>query len=64
MRGIVNYYCGTEYLLALYGLWELLRRSLALTLAHRHKKRTAKAGFQKWGHDLVVNYEVNKKGKA
>jgi retron-type reverse transcriptase len=64
MRGIANYYCGTEYPSALYELWELFRRSLALTLAHRHKKRTAKAGFQKWGRDLAVNYEVQKKGKT
>jgi hypothetical protein len=64
MRGITNYYCGTEYPSALYELWELFRRSLALTLAHRHKKRTAKAGFQKWGRDLVVNYDVQKKGKT
>jgi hypothetical protein len=64
MRGIANYYCGTEYPSVLYELWELFRRSLALTLAHRHKKRTAKAGFQKWGRDLVVNYEVQKKGKT
>ena len=63
-RGIANYYCGTEYPSALHEVWELLRRSLALTLAHRHKKRTAKAGFQKWGRDLVVNYEVKKKGKT
>nr|QYB22879.1 hypothetical protein [Nitzschia ovalis] len=64
MRGIANYYCGTEYPSALQELWDLLRRSLALTLAHRHKKRTAKAAFQKWGRDLVIEYEVNKKGKT
>jgi group II intron reverse transcriptase/maturase len=63
-RGIANYYCGTEYPSALYELWELFRRSLSLTLAHRHKKRTAKAGFQKWGRDLVVQYEVEVKGKT
>jgi hypothetical protein len=63
VRGIANYYCGTEYPSALYELWELMRRSLALTLSHRHKKRTAKAGFQKWGRDLTVKYEVKKNGK-
>lgn len=51
MRGIANYYCGTEYPSALNELWHLLKRSLALTLAHRHKKRSAKAAFQKWGRD-------------
>jgi len=64
MRGIANYYCGTEYPSALNELWHLLKRSLALTLAHRHKKRSAKAAFQKWGRDLVVNYEFNKNGKT
>jgi group II intron reverse transcriptase/maturase len=64
MRGIANYYCGTEYPSALYDLWVLLKRSLALTLAHRHKKRTAKAAFQKWGKDLVIKYEVKKKDKV
>lgn len=63
IRGIVNYYCGIEHLSALYELWELLRRSCSLTLAHRHKKRTAKAGFHKWSRDLKVDYEVEVKGK-
>lgn len=63
IRGIANYYCGTEYPSALYELWELMRRSLALTLSHRHKKRTAKAGFQKWTRDLIVKNVVKKKGK-
>lgn len=64
MRGIANYYCGTGYPSVLQELWELLRRSLALTLAHRHKKHTAKAAFQKWGRDLVIDYEVKRKGKT
>ena len=64
IRDIAHYYCGTNYPSALYELWELLRRSLALTLAHRHKKRTAKSGFQKWGRDLVVNYGVKIKNKT
>lgn len=56
--------CGTEYPSTLYKLWELIRRFLALTLAHRHKKRSAKAEFQKWGRDLIVKYEVKKKEKV
>lgn len=63
IRGVANYYCGTEYPSALSELWELLKRSLALTLAHRHKKRTAKSAFQKWGKDLAIKYEVKKKDK-
>ena len=61
IRGIANYYCGTEYPSALYELWELFRRSLALTLAHRHKKRLAKSSFQKWGKELIIKYEVKRK---
>lgn len=63
LRGIANYYSGSEYPSALYELWELLRRSAALTLAHRRKMRTAKSAFHKWGRDLTVNYEVEKNGK-
>lgn len=63
MRCIAHYYCGTGYSSALNELWALFRRSLALTLSHRRKKRTAKSGFQKWGRDLTVLYKVQKKGR-
>jgi len=63
MRGVANYYSGSEYPSALYELWKLLRRSLALTFAYRHKKRTTKSGFKKWGKDLVIGYEVERRGK-
>lgn len=46
MRGIASYYCGTEYPSALYELWELFRRSLALTLAHRHKNEQQNQAFR------------------
>jgi group II intron reverse transcriptase/maturase len=54
MRGIANYYSGNEYPSALYGLFYLLKRSAALTLAHRHKLKSAKKAFQRWGKDLSV----------
>ena len=63
LRGIANYYSGSECPSALYELWELFRRSAALTLAHRRKMRTAKSAFHKWGRDLTIDYEVEKKGK-
>ena len=47
MKSIANYYSGTSYPSALYELWELFRRSAALTLAHRRKMRTVKSAFQK-----------------
>lgn len=45
LRGLAHYYSGSEYPSALNELFELLRRSCALTLAHRHKMRSAKAAF-------------------
>lgn len=47
MKNFANYYCGINYSYILYELWELLRCSLSLTLAHKHSKQTVKAGFQK-----------------
>lgn len=62
-RGLANYYSGSEYPSALYELFELLRRSCALTLAHRHKMRSAKSAFTRWGKDLTVKYTVTNKKK-
>ena len=63
LRGLAHYYSGSEYPSALYGLYELLRRSCALTLAHRHKMRTAKSAFTKWGKNLSIKYEQTNKSK-
>jgi RNA-directed DNA polymerase len=63
LRGLANYYSGSEYPSALYELFELLRRSCALTLAHRHKMRSAKSAFTRWGKDLTINYTVTNKKK-
>ena len=59
--GLANYYSGSEYPSALNELFELLRRSCALTLAHRHKMRSAKAAFTRWGKDLSIEYKLKKK---
>jgi len=58
--GIAQYYAGSRYPCALNEFWSVLKRSLALTLAHRHKDRTAKSAFTKWGLDLCI---PNPKGK-
>jgi group II intron reverse transcriptase/maturase len=63
LRGLAYYYSGSEYPSALYELYELLRRSCALTLAHRHKMRTAKSAFTKWGRNLHIKYEQTNKHK-
>jgi RNA-directed DNA polymerase len=53
-RGLANYYVGSCCFVSLIEVYYLLKRSAALTLAHRHKKRTAKWAFEKWGKELVV----------
>ena len=58
MRTIANYYSGISYISVFYELWELFRRSAALTLAHRRKMRTVKSAFQRWSRDLAVSYKV------
>jgi group II intron reverse transcriptase/maturase len=63
LRGLANYYSGSEYPSALNELYELLRRSCALTLAHRHKMRSAKSAFTRWGKNLTINYNVTNKKK-
>jgi Type II intron maturase len=46
-RSLANYYSGSFYPTSLIGIYHLLRRSAALTLAHRHKRCTAKWAFDK-----------------
>lgn len=62
-RSIANYYSGSCYPTPLIDIYHLLRRSAALTLAHRHKKRTAKWSFEKWGKELTIETTITKKGK-
>jgi hypothetical protein len=63
LMGLANYYSGSEYPSALYELFELLRRSCGLTLSHRHKMRSAKAAFTRWGKDLSIEYKLEKRMK-
>lgn len=53
-KGVAEYYSGVSNPSSLNEFWYLLKRSLALTLAHRHKLRTAKSALQKWGENLTV----------
>ncbi len=61
-RGIAEYYSGSKYPSALTEFWSILKRSLALTLAHRHKMTTAKSAFTRWGANLHVS-SVNRSGR-
>lgn len=55
VRGLVNYYSGSERRSALGELIHMLRRSAALTLAHQQKKQSARYAFQRWGKDLTIS---------
>ena len=58
---LINYYKGAVTYRPLIEILKLLKRSAALTLAHRKNKSTAKAGFNIYGYNLVVtNYNNTK----
>jgi group II intron reverse transcriptase/maturase len=59
VRGIKYYYSCSTYRSVLDRFWHNLKRSAALTLAHKNKKRSAKWAFDKFGNNLTV---TNKKG--
>lgn len=59
VRGIKYYYSYSTYRNVLNRFWHTLKRSAALTIAHKNKKRSAKWAFDKFGKDLTV---TNKNG--
>lgn len=61
IRGIQNYYSASTYRSVLDRFWHTMRRSAALTLAHRHKKRSAKWAFSRFGTELTVTNPKNGK---
>jgi group II intron reverse transcriptase/maturase len=60
VRGISNYYSLSTRQSVLYELFYSLRRSCALTLAHKHKKKYAKWAFDKYGKDLRIEVDCSK----
>jgi len=60
VRGISNYYSLSTRQGVLYELFYSLRRSCALTLAHKHKKKYAKWAFDKYGQDLRIAVDYSK----
>ena len=54
VRGLINYYSGSERLMDIYHVIYTLRRSAALTLAHHKKRISAKWAFKTWGPNLKV----------
>jgi len=61
IRGIQYYYSCSTYRSVLDRFWHTMRRSAALTLAHKHKKRSAKWAFSKFGNELTVTNTKNGK---
>jgi hypothetical protein len=62
IRGISNYYSGSTQKHVLSRLFFCLKKSCALTIAHRRSKKSAWATFNKYGKDIIVEYK-NKVGK-
>lgn len=62
IRGLNNYYSGSQRRSDLYNFFYDLRRSAALTLGHRHKKPYATWAYNKYGKDLTVIW-TNKGGE-
>lgn len=61
IRGVQNYYSASTYRSVLDRFWHTMKRSAALTLAHRHKKRNAKWAFSNFGTNLTVTNSKNGK---
>jgi retron-type reverse transcriptase len=61
IRGIKYYYSCSTYKSVLDRFWHNLKRSAALTIAHKNKKRSAKWAFDKFGKDLTVNHKKSDK---
>lgn len=60
VRGISNYYSLSTRQSVLHELFYSLRRSCALTLAHKHKKKYAKWALDKFGEDLKIVVDGSK----
>jgi group II intron reverse transcriptase/maturase len=58
VRGLINYYSGSERLSDIYQVIYCLRRSAALTLAHHKKRLSASWAFKIWGPNLKVELPI------
>nr|QFP99063.1 cytochrome c oxidase subunit 1 [Rhizaria sp.] len=54
IRGIQYYYSASTRKSVLDRFWTTIRTSAALTIAHRHKKRSASWAFKKYGKNLAI----------
>lgn len=61
IKSIKNYYSGSTQQNVLNKFYFTLRKSAALTLAHRHKRKSAWWSFKKFGKDLTIVYKNKEK---
>jgi hypothetical protein len=54
IRGVENYYSGVTQKNALGRFWHIIKRSAALTLAHKFNKKNVSWAFHKFGKNLMV----------
>jgi len=54
IRGILNYYSCVNHRSDLWKIFAILRKSCALTLAHKHKENSAARVFSKLGPNLII----------
>lgn len=62
VRRVECYYDGVSQKNALVKFWHLLKRSAALTLAHKFNKKNVSWAFYKFGKNLTVINPINGKG--
>ena len=58
---IKNYYAGSTEQSVLNFFWYLMKKSCALTLAHRNNKKNAYWAFKKYGKELTIKKDQNKR---
>lgn len=60
IRGIQYYYSASTRKSVLDRFWTTIRTSAALTIAHRHKKRSASWAFKRYGKNLSIPDDTGK----
>jgi len=59
IKGLVQYYCPANHYSDLWSILSLYRKSCALTLADKHKLKTAAAVYKRYGPKLKINDSSN-----
>jgi len=58
IRGLLNYYSCVNHRSDLWKILSILRKSCALTLAHKHKEKSAARVFRKLGPSLTIRNAI------